>query len=161
DLSWAEASTLAILPNAPGLIHPGKNRKLLVEKRNRLLSRLHEVGELDELELQLAIAEPIPDRLPDLPDIAPHLMDRLIREGLKGKWITSNIDQSLQQEVKRSVEFHHEKLAENQIQNAAVLVIDVETGAVKVYVGNTEGDDPEHGNAVDIITAPRSTGSIM
>jgi penicillin-binding protein 1C len=23
DLSWAEAATLAILPNSPGLIHPG------------------------------------------------------------------------------------------------------------------------------------------
>jgi penicillin-binding protein 1C len=35
DLSWAESATLAVLPNAPSLIYPGKNQKQLFEKRNR------------------------------------------------------------------------------------------------------------------------------
>ena len=161
DLSWAEASTLAILPNAPGLIHPGKNRSILKDKRNRLLKRLYDIGEIDKLEYQLAIAEPIPDKPPILPDIAPHLMDRFIKEGKKGQWIQSSIDLQLQSKVLTSVDFHHKHLAQNQIHNAAVLVLDVETGKVKAYVGNTDGDDPEHGNAVDIITSARSTGSIM
>ena len=26
NLSWAETATLAVLPNSPGLIHPGRNR---------------------------------------------------------------------------------------------------------------------------------------
>ena len=26
QLSWAEAATLAVLPNSPALIHPGRNR---------------------------------------------------------------------------------------------------------------------------------------
>ena len=26
DLSWAQSATLAVLPNSPGLIHPGRNR---------------------------------------------------------------------------------------------------------------------------------------
>jgi membrane carboxypeptidase/penicillin-binding protein PbpC len=42
QLSWAESATLAVLPNAPSLIHLGKNRPLLIEKRNRLLARLFE-----------------------------------------------------------------------------------------------------------------------
>ncbi|HEU5147463.1 MAG TPA: transglycosylase domain-containing protein, partial [Chryseosolibacter sp.] len=33
NLSWAEAALLAVLPNAPSLIHPGKNRTLLKRKR--------------------------------------------------------------------------------------------------------------------------------
>lgn len=44
DLSWAESATLAVLPNAPGLMHPGRNRDLLRAKRNRLLKRLWEKG---------------------------------------------------------------------------------------------------------------------
>ena len=40
ELSWAEAATLAVLPNNPALIHPGRNRSQLLEKRNRLLDRL-------------------------------------------------------------------------------------------------------------------------
>ena len=29
ELSWAESATLAVLPNSPALIHPGRNRKQL------------------------------------------------------------------------------------------------------------------------------------
>jgi len=42
DLSWAEAATLAVLPNAPNLIYPGKNQHKLLVKRNRLLKKLLE-----------------------------------------------------------------------------------------------------------------------
>ena len=40
DLSWAESATLAVLPNAPNLIYPGKNQQKLLAKRNRLLKKL-------------------------------------------------------------------------------------------------------------------------
>jgi len=33
-LSWGEMATLAVLPNAPALVHPGKNRDILLRKRN-------------------------------------------------------------------------------------------------------------------------------
>ena len=39
ELSWAESATLAVLPNAPSLIYPGKNQQKLVLKRNRLLKK--------------------------------------------------------------------------------------------------------------------------
>src|SRR5690606_3742450 len=34
ELSWGEAALLAVLPNSPALIHPGKNRDQLLLKRN-------------------------------------------------------------------------------------------------------------------------------
>ena len=34
-LSWGEAATLAVLPNAPSLIHPGKNRSLLAQVHDK------------------------------------------------------------------------------------------------------------------------------
>ncbi len=161
QLSWAEACTLAVLPNAPSLMHPGKNRDELIAKRNRLLNRLHEVGEIDDLELQLAISEPLPDAPPTLPNLAPHLMDRVVSSSKKGTWVQSTVRRSLQEEVRRVVDIHHDRLKENEIYNAAVLVLEVETGNVLAYVGNTKGDNPEHGYAVDVIRAPRSTGSIL
>lgn len=39
-LSWSEAATLAVLPNAPSLIYPGKNQERLLKKRNFLLKKL-------------------------------------------------------------------------------------------------------------------------
>jgi len=161
QLSWSEACVLAILPNAPSLIRPGKNRSALIAKRNRLLDRLHSVGEIDALELKLAKAEPIPEAPSNLPDIAPHLMDHFIKTGKKGEWITSSISFNIQQEVNRIVAHHHQHLSQNQIQNAAVLVLDVRNNSVVAYTGNTSGNSPDNGNSVDVITAPRSTGSIL
>lgn len=37
DLTWAEAATLAVLPNRPSLVHPGRNRDALRERRDSLL----------------------------------------------------------------------------------------------------------------------------
>ena len=46
QLSWAESATLAVLPNSPSLIFPGKNQEKLLKKRNRLLKKLyHEEGQ--------------------------------------------------------------------------------------------------------------------
>src|SRR5690349_15816508 len=40
QLSWGEAAMLAVLPNAPALIHPGRNRAQLKAKRDALLDKL-------------------------------------------------------------------------------------------------------------------------
>lgn len=55
DLSWAESATLAVLPNSPALIHPGRNRARLKAKRDKLLTALKERGILDETEYGLSL----------------------------------------------------------------------------------------------------------
>jgi penicillin-binding protein 1C len=162
QLSWAESATLAVLPNSPALIYPGKNQLLLKRKRDRLLDHLRNAGAIDSVSCALAKSEALPGKPYPLPRIAPHLLTRVYNDGLKGKWITSTIDKRLQQHMMNVVEHHHALLKENQINNAAALVLDVETGNVLAYVGNTENPNhPEHGGDVDVITAPRSTGSIL
>ncbi|HVQ25131.1 MAG TPA: transglycosylase domain-containing protein, partial [Planctomycetota bacterium] len=74
QLSWAESATLAVLPNAPSLIHPGKNRHLLLAKRNRLLDSLRAQGALDALACELAKREPLPPAPQPVPSLAPHLL---------------------------------------------------------------------------------------
>jgi penicillin-binding protein 1C len=81
ELSWAEAALLAVLPNNPSLIHLGKNRARLKEKRDRLLTRLSQAGKFDLLALDLAKAEPIPENPMALPRMAPHLLDRAVKDG--------------------------------------------------------------------------------
>ncbi len=161
NLSWAEASTLAVLPNAPSLMHPGKNREKLIAKRNRLLDRLHLVGEIDKTELQLAKSEPLPTAPPSLPNVSPHVIDRVMSSKYKGKIVNSTLKSSLQNEVNNIVYRHHKHLKKNEIYNLSVLIVEVETGNIIAYVGNAKGEEPEHGYQVDIIKARRSTGSIL
>lgn len=161
ELSWAESCLLAVLPNAPSLLHLDKNRPLLLEKRNRLIDRLYEIEVIDETEWKLALMEELPSAPPDLPSLAPHVIDKAIANGLKGQWVSSYLDSYLQNEVANIIEYHHTLLEQNEIHNAAAIVLDLETQKVVAYVGNTSDPENEHGNHVDVIKAPRSTGSIL
>lgn len=159
ELSWAEAATLAVLPNAPSLIYPGKNHEKLLQKRNRLLKRLQEKGVIDELTCELSQQEPLPEKPLNIPQKAPHLLTRFYIDN-KGERIQTTIDANLQQRVSEKVNNHYQQLKFNEIHNAAVIVLEVESGNVLAYVGNTDCE-PQHSNQVDVITAPRSTGSVM
>ncbi len=160
-LSWAESATLAVLPNAPGLIYPGKNHQRLLNKRNRLLKRLYAAGQVDATTFQLALSEPLPDKPLPLPQLATHLLVRLIKEGHKGQTICSSIKLSLQKKTKELLQQHSELLQENKIFNGAVMITSVKTGKVLAYVANTQSADAEQSSDVDCIAAPRSTGSIL
>ena len=52
-LTWSEAATLAVLPNAPGLVSPTANPQQLMQKRNRLLARPTELRLLRRGDLAL------------------------------------------------------------------------------------------------------------
>ncbi len=159
QLSWAESATLAVLPNAPSLIYPGKNQQLLLKKRNRLLQKLHHEGIMDSTTYELSLLENLPQKPYSLPKVAPHLVQQLAKKH-KGKRIATTIDQSLQTNINTIVEKHHQNLKQNQVHNAAVLVLDVNTRKVLVYTGNTQTDN-EHQKDVDLIQANRSTGSTL
>ncbi len=160
-LSWAESATLAVLPNAPGLIYPGKNHERLLAKRNRLLTRLHSIGVLDATAYQLALSEQLPSKPLPLPQIAPHLLSRLIKEGKKGQTITTGIDLLLQEKVVDILQQHSMQFRDNKIYNGAIIVTSVKTGKVLAYVGNTFSEGAEYSSHVDCIVAPRSSGSIL
>ncbi len=159
-LSWGEAATLAVLPNSPALIHPGRNRDALLAKRDRLLDRLRASGHLDSLDWQLARAEALPAAPLPLPRLAPHLLDRARAEHAADRF-RSTLDRQLQQQLNGIVERHHRRLRHNEIHNLAALIVEVESGAVRAYTGNAPGAGADHAEAVDVIRAPRSTGSIL
>ncbi len=161
ELSWAEAALLAVLPNSPSLIHPGRNRSGLMEKRNRLLDKLHQQGKMDSLTCRISKLEPIPENPLPLPQLAPHLLARVVREQ-PGTMVRSSLDASLQVKTYDVVKKYNEIFCHNQIHNLAALIVEVESGNVMAYVGNIAGmPDAGNGNDVDIITSPRSTGSLL
>lgn len=159
ELSWGQSATLAVLPNAPSLIFPGRNEQLLLKKRNRLLKKLWKENHIDETTYELAIAEPLPQKPIALPNIAPHLTERIKKEH-HGKRIQTSIDRHLQYQANIVAERHYQRLKSNEIHNLAILILDVKTRNVLSYVGNSPSGK-QHGNYVDIITKNRSTGSTL
>ncbi|KPK85825.1 MAG: penicillin-binding protein 1C [Bacteroides sp. SM23_62_1] len=160
-LSWAEAAMLAVLPNSPSLIHPGRNRDALLIKRNQLLDRLYAKQKIDSVTLVLSRLEPLPEEPLPLPSLAPHLLSR-VYFNFRGEKIRTTLSRSLQEKAVQILDGHHNKLMHNKIYNAACIILEVETGEVLAYVGNTQNlDNPEHSSDVDIIISRRSTGSIL
>mgnify|MGYP002556909441 FL=1 len=162
DLSWAEQATLAVLPNSPALIHPGRNRAELKQKRDKLLLRLYEKHILDKTEYELACMEALPEKPLPLPNEAPHLLERLAIEKQENR-IHTTVDPTLQQQVQRLVNRYVADYRSNHIYNVAALVADVESGKILAYVGNVTDQNMTtgHGYQVDVITSPRSTGSVL
>ncbi|MBC7410883.1 MAG: penicillin-binding protein 1C [Bacteroidia bacterium] len=159
QLSWAQNATLAVLPNAPSLIYPGKNQQKLLIKRNSLLLKLRNHSIINALTYALAINEPLPDKPFNLPQIAPHLLHRIALKH-EGKRVTTTIDVDLQNRVNQLAQNYYEQYKRNEIHNLAILIIDVKNRNVLSYVGNSP-TNADHNKDVDIITAPRSTGSIL
>lgn len=168
-LSWGETATLAVLPNSPALVYPGRNTQTLLNKRNRLLQKLRNEEIIDSVTCTTAQLEPLPDKPFPLPMLTPHLLDKIYIANHKTKnnkqeenIVKTSIDIDLQYSVNKIIDRHFDQLNSNGIHNAAALVLDVETGKVLAYTGNTSAfEDPEKNCNVDNISAPRSTGSIL
>ncbi len=162
-LSWAESSLLAVLPNNPALLHPGRNHPQLRDKRDRLLERLHAQGLLSQLDYRLALAEPLPGKPQALARLAPHLLDTLtVRTPRQGQRWRTTLDGQLQRQVSRVAQRTGEQLVLEGIHNLAVVVLDNHSFGTLAYVGNLPtGDASARGHAIDMVQRGRSTGSIL
>ena len=159
ELSWGQSASLAILPNAPSLIFPGKNEPILRQKRDGLLKKLLDKGIIDLTTYELSLAEELPGKPYPLPDLAFHLTEKM-KGAYPGQRKVSTVSYELQNKLNQIVATHHFDLKQNGIHNMAVLVMDVDTREVLGYVGNAPTTS-ENNKYVDIIDKNRSTGSVL
>lgn len=156
-LTWSESATLAVLPNAPGLIYPGRNSDQLIAKRNRLLRTLVEMGIISESDYDLALLEEVPNSPQTLPNFCHHLTDYCNTES-PGKKYKTTIHSSFQITANQILKSHLQTLQRNRIFNGAILVVDNSSGGIMAYVGNGMDSNESQNN---MILAERSSGSIL
>ncbi len=158
-LSWAESATLAVLPNDPGSIYPGRGIEKLRQKRNFVLQKLLNRRIIDSLTYNLCLAEPLPEKPFRIPQRATHLLTTLL-PSQDGRQIHSSLSPFWQTKAINVTSRHHHVLKTNGIDNLAAMVINLKDGEVLAYVGNTN-DSRADGYLVDVIQSPRSSGSIL
>lgn len=164
NLSWAEAATLAVLPNSPALITLSRNRSALLAKRDFLLRKLRDTGVIDDTTLSLSLDESLPPAPYPIPSSAYHALEALKAESAStgGDFmVTSTIDGDWQRQANDIVADHLRTLAANGVRNAALVVIENATGEVRCYIGNSPDPTLAKGGYVDVVTRPRSTGSLL
>lgn len=159
DLSWAEAATLAVLPNSPSMIHLAKRRGELKEKRDRLLQKMWRKSLLSREDYLLAVDEPLPEKPHPMPQYAPHLVTHYFLHS-PGKTHRTTLDLELQKEAESLLLRWNREFKRSDIRNIAAIVVDVWKNEVVSYCGNINFERGKEGQ-VDVINSPRSSGSIL
>jgi len=167
-LTWAEAATLAVLPNSPSMVNPSKGRKELKRKRDALLSNICEsnvyiprkikTSNFCKEDLELALLENIPPKPYELPTLAFHYVCE-IEKNHKGENVVSTMNYDIQNKVNEIVKKHYAINCANGIENIGVYIIDFQEQKTVAYIGNYLG--AKDAAMVDMIRAHRSTGSIL
>lgn len=158
QLTTAEAALLVAIPQAPNNRRPDRNPENAHIARDRVLARAQTFGVLSEEEVTSAMAEPLPTERRDFPLLAPHLSDRMLAEDPTGQHRLT-IDSTLQAQM--------EALAREAVRgqgtrlNAAIMVMDHQTGEVLASVGSAEYSDNPLQGFVDMTQALRSPGSTL
>ncbi len=159
DCTWAEAATLAVLPNSPGLLHPGRSPEMLEAKRNRLLDALAANGQLSSDDLWLAKKEPLPLKPVPMPEISPHLSYAAAARGETR--VETTIDYALQLRANSVVARQSRRLGAQGIRNIAAVLLRVSDGSTAAYIGNVDTAGTAGDKFVDCARARRSSGSIL
>ncbi len=159
QLSLAQSALLAGLPQAPSRHNPLRNPEQALKRRNWVLDRMQIVFGLDPEEIERAKDEPLDLRPVDETSLAPHLADLFRGKAPEGP-LTTTIDPKIQAFAERCVRQELERLATNNAQQAAVLVIDNPTGEILALIGSG-GYENENGGQINGVFAPRSPGSTL
>ena len=160
NLSWAEAATLAVLPNNPANVNPVQNPARLKEKRDELLESLYQAGIIDRNTMQLALAEPVADRLYPFPLSAPQLAEKLARE-TEGDIIRTTINKGIQDQATAILKNYVEDNRNRGMRNAALLLTETVSGEVKAYVASQDFFDDANLGKIDGIQMRRSSASTL
>jgi penicillin-binding protein 1C len=160
-LSLAELTTLTIIPNRPSSLRLGRRNPLVIQERNRWLTRFQKTGLFAEETITDALNEPLIVHRRAAPQLAPHLAYRLRAENADKPVIRSTVRPAVQATVERLVQNYANRIRALAIHNAAVLVVDNRTQNVIAYVGSANFSDAFDGGQVDGIRAVRSPGSAL
>ena len=172
DLTLAEASYLASIPQSPTLLSPyGKNRDKLETRKNLVLSRMLELGFISKEEYDKAkkeIVTFIPQATMGIR--APHFVF-FIKDYLEKKYgieaverggfkVTTTLDIDLQEKAEQFVKsgaLQNEK--DWNGKNAALVAIDPKTGQILTMVGSRDYFDKNIDGNYNVTTASRQPGS--
>lgn len=160
ELTLPEAALLAGLPKAPTALMPLSHPRRALARRNHVLWRMRDEGFISEAERAAAAAAPLGARRHEFPMLSPHLATRLepLLEGHRRLHTTLDFDtQSMVERIVRETLRYYP----DNITNAAVVVIDVESGSYLARVGSGDFFDTPDGGQVDACRAPRSPGSAL
>lgn len=160
-LSLAQIVTLAVVPNKPSSLVPGKNNEALEHQRNKWLKRIATAKLFPQQDIENALVEPVDIKRYPVPKLAPHLANRLRKTFPGDAIIHSTLSPATQVQTENIVFNYVKRLYAMNVSNAAVLVVDNKTHSVNAYCGSADFYNSFNAGQVDGIRAMRSPGSTL
>lgn len=160
NLTWSEYALLTVMPNGPSTFNLTKNREQLKHKRDFLLSKLCKKGYFDPLELNLFIAEKLPEVVNSIPQEAYHLLLFLNQKHPEQSVFYTTINEEIQRRSGDLLAREASFLQSDNINNVAAVIIDVQKNELLAYHGNIRSPSGSF-SYVDVVQAPRSYGSLL
>lgn len=159
-VSTAEAALLASLPKAPTILNPLKNPDGARKRQLHVLQRMVKNGTLsiDEFRRDSLIPLNIGRVPPELN--AMHFTDFVLSQSPPPGKITTTLDLDLQIQLEKIVADHVAALKKDDMTNAAVIVIDNNSGGIRAMVGSA-GYRDEPAGSVNGTIALRQPGSTL
>jgi penicillin-binding protein 1C len=165
ELSLAEAIFLAGLPQSPTRLNPWKNPDAALERYRRNVRRLAKAGLLPVgATAELLLSNPPRVRQHDPPNEAPHfvgLIGQQVRWGADecggGGNIVTSLDLDLQRLAARILREHHSATAALGVSDAALVVIENSSGAIRALACAGDASRASINSAIE----PRSCGSTL
>lgn len=169
DLSWAEVAYLAAIPHAPSRLDPAtyKGHRRAVARGRRVLERLRSRGAIDAADYALAreqIAELAVRHRRARPTKGMHAMlavaDVLRDAGAEQGMVAVTLDRRVQHLAHQALDRRLRRLRDHGARQAALMVVDRESLAVRGMVGSG-GYDEEPAGKIDYTRVARSPGSAL
>jgi 1A family penicillin-binding protein len=173
ELTLAEASLLAGLPQAPSFYDPYANMPAAKDRQSYVLDQMVRTGAITPQQRQAASSAPI-DLIPSSvagSQEAPHFVtyvrqaveqqfgtEALFREGLQ---ITTSLDLDLQHQAERSATDHIAAIRQRNATNAALVAIQPSSGEVLAMLGSVDFNDAKISGQVNVALALRQPGSTL
>ncbi len=171
ELTLAEASLLAGVPQLPTLYNPAVNLPVAKERQRYVLDQMVKLRYITRAESDEAWAQPLnirqdrSNRIYDNPHFTNYVReyvttligeDALYRGGLQ---ITTSIDSGLQDDAEKIVQDQIASLVDYKATNGSMVAMVPHTGEIIAMVGSANFDDPIIDGQVNIAVSPQQPGS--
>lgn len=162
ELSLSQAAFLAGLAKSPTQYNPLRHFARALKRRDWVLKKMLDNGFIDREMYDIALTEKLELRSAARPFSAPHFtrfLQPLVPASAKDVYAT--IDRELQLYAEELVKNYVSRLAEENVTNAAAVVVENGTGAVLAYVGSADFYNEKNNGQVDGARALRQPGSAL
>jgi membrane peptidoglycan carboxypeptidase len=170
DLSIAEASFLAGLPQAPSTYSPfGSNPERGKDRQKEVLRRMEEDGYIGQIDQEAIYGQTLNFAISKTDIKAPHFVfyvkdllyekygEKMVETG--GLRVKTTLDLDLQEAAQASLSAEVDSLANLRVGNGAALISKPNTGEILAMIGSKNYFDAENDGQVNVTLASRQPGS--